>query len=104
MHWRDFVSLKHSFSKHFACFHTVEAHKLLAIEAVVDLSALLLACTRADLISFAIASNGKKTFSFAFFQGCKVVPYTWGMDTALDFVSSVYVFAGDDDWPQENNY
>ena len=32
------------------------------------------------------------------------MPDTWGMDTALDFVSSVHVFAGDDDWPQENNY
>ena len=44
-----------------AFFHTVGAHKLLAIEAVVDLSALLLACTTADLTSFAATSNSKKT-------------------------------------------
>ena len=59
--WCDFVSLKYSISKHFVCFHTVWAHKLLAIKAVVDLSALLLACTTTDLASFATASNSKKT-------------------------------------------
>ena len=60
-HWCDFVSLKYSISKHFMCFHKVGAHKLLAVKAVVDLSALLLACTTADLASFATASNSKKT-------------------------------------------
>ena len=43
------------------CFHAVGAHKLLAVKAVVDLSALLLACTTANLISFATALNSKKT-------------------------------------------
>ena len=60
-HWCDFVALKRSISKHFVCFHTVGAHKLLAIKAEVDLSTLLLAGTTTDLIAFATASNSKKT-------------------------------------------
>ena len=60
-HWCDFVALKRSISKHFVCFHTVGAHKILAIKAVVDLSTLLLVGTTTDLISFATASNSKKT-------------------------------------------
>ena len=78
-HRCDFVSLKQSFSKHFVCFHTVWAHKLLAIKAVVDLSALLLACTTADLISFAAASNSKKT------QQTVVQKTAWQIIKAISF-------------------
>ena len=52
---------------------------LLAIKAVVDLSALLLACTTADLLSFATASNSKKT------QQTVVQKTAWQIIKAISF-------------------
>ena len=60
-------------------FDKEEVHKLLEIKAVLDCSALLLAYTTANLISFATASDGKKT------QQTVVQKTTWKIIKTLFF-------------------